>query len=154
MPEIDELEIDEIEMDESEISEHESENEINLLDDQQLIQDIEEYTCLINQPAKTEDALTDEGIIEMVIHEFRNSDDETDEEELPLPSPITMMEAIDALKKVISYQESLEVGKGFNENELTILRKRFREWCSERDKNKKQSSILSFFNCDENIDLT
>ncbi|CAG8667749.1 9811_t:CDS:1, partial [Diversispora eburnea] len=68
--------------------------------------------------------LTDEGIIEIVIHEFCNNDDESDNEEGSLPPPpITIIEAIDALKKVISYQESLEVRKEFNENELSILRK-------------------------------
>ncbi|CAG8520032.1 3425_t:CDS:1, partial [Diversispora eburnea] len=104
MPEIDKLEMDKFEMNgfemyEFKISEHES--EINLLlDDQQLIQDIEEYTCLINQPAKTEDVLTDEGIIEMVIHKFHNSDDKLDDKERSPPSfSITIIEAIDALKK-------------------------------------------------------
>ncbi|RHZ81279.1 hypothetical protein Glove_122g118 [Diversispora epigaea] len=99
-------------------------------------QNIEEYTRLINQPAKTEDALTDKGIIEIIIYEFHNSDDKTDEE-LSLPLLITMIKAIDALKKVISYQESLKVKKGFNGSELIILQKKFRKWCSERDKNKK-----------------
>ncbi|CAG8641101.1 8355_t:CDS:1, partial [Ambispora gerdemannii] len=67
-------------------------------------------------------ALTDEGIIEMIIHEFGNSDDEIDnEEESPSPSLITITEVINVLKQVISYQESLKVGKGFNENELIIL---------------------------------
>ncbi|CAG8629841.1 3807_t:CDS:2, partial [Diversispora eburnea] len=109
---------------------YEHELKINLLlDDQQLIQDIEEYTCLINQLTKTEDVLTDEDIIEMVIHEFRNSDDESDNKKRsPPPPPITIIEVIDVLKKVISYQESLEVEKGFNESKLSILQKRFREW--------------------------
>ncbi|CAG8593567.1 3759_t:CDS:2 [Ambispora gerdemannii] len=91
MPEINELEIDEFKMDESEIT-------------------------------KTENALIDKDIIKMIIHEFRNSNDETDdEEESSSPPPIIITEAIDILKQVISYQESLEVKKGFNENELIIL---------------------------------
>ncbi|CAG8801788.1 10034_t:CDS:2, partial [Racocetra persica] len=54
-------------------------------------------------------------------------------------------EAVEALEKVIRYQESLEVRKGFKENELMALRKKLKEWYYEKDKNKKQLSILSFF---------
>ncbi|CAG8843434.1 21598_t:CDS:2, partial [Racocetra persica] len=46
---------------------------------------------MIDQPAVTEDILTDEGIIKM---------------------------AIEALEKVIRYQEGLDVEKGFDENGL------------------------------------
>ncbi|CAG8551586.1 28803_t:CDS:2 [Racocetra persica] len=53
--------------------------------------------------------------------------------------------AIEALEKVIRYQESLEVRKGFKENELIALRKKLKEWHYEKDKNKKQLSNLSFF---------
>ncbi|CAG8779181.1 1996_t:CDS:2, partial [Cetraspora pellucida] len=84
---------------------------------QELISNIEEYTHLIDQLVVTEDALTDEGIIKM---------------------------ATKALEKVIKFQESLEVGKGFDEKELKMLRKKFKEWRYEREKNKKQLSILSF----------
>ncbi|CAG8643207.1 6470_t:CDS:1, partial [Diversispora eburnea] len=71
---------------------------------------------------KTKNILTNEDIIEMVIHEFCDSDDEIDEnEKSSLPSPITIVETINILKKVISYQESLEVGKRFNKSELSIL---------------------------------
>ncbi|CAG8609332.1 7836_t:CDS:2 [Diversispora eburnea] len=61
------------------------------------------------------------------------------------PPPITVTEVVEALEKVISYQESLEVEKGFDENGLKMLRKRFKEWYYEREKNKKQSSLISFF---------
>ncbi|CAG8649098.1 4490_t:CDS:2, partial [Racocetra persica] len=37
---------------------------------------------------------------------------------------LTDEEAIEALEKVIRYQESLDVGHGFNENELRALRKK------------------------------
>ncbi|CAG8701861.1 10241_t:CDS:2, partial [Scutellospora calospora] len=84
---------------------------------QELKSNIEEYAYLIDQLVITEDVLTDEGIIEM---------------------------ATEALEKVIKFQESLEVRKGFNEQELKVLRKKFKEWRYERDKNKKQLSILSF----------
>ncbi|CAG8819792.1 21628_t:CDS:1, partial [Dentiscutata erythropus] len=53
--------------------------------------------------------------------------------------------AIEALEKVIRYQESLDVGIGFDEYELVTLRKKLKEWRSEKEKNKKQSSLLSFF---------
>ncbi|CAG8531246.1 8996_t:CDS:2 [Cetraspora pellucida] len=52
----------------------------------------------------------------------------------------------EALEKVIRYQESLDVGHGFDENELKTLRKKLREWRYEKEKNKKQSSLLFFFN--------
>ncbi|CAG8749012.1 16267_t:CDS:2, partial [Gigaspora rosea] len=85
---------------------------------QELTDNIEEYIQMIDEPAATEDVLTDEGIIEM---------------------------AAEALEKVIRYQESLDVGNGFDENGLIILRKKFKEWRYEKDKAKKQTSIISFF---------
>ncbi|CAG8788379.1 16602_t:CDS:1 [Dentiscutata erythropus] len=114
---------------------------------QELINNIKEYADLINQLVETEDILMDEGIIEMVNYEFRD-DDETDDEkeELPPPPPITNTEAVDALEKVIRYQESLDVGKGFNESGLMMLQKKLKEWRYEKEQNKKQASILSFFN--------
>ncbi|CAG8636549.1 14565_t:CDS:1 [Dentiscutata erythropus] len=89
---------------------------------QELSNNIEEYIQMIDQPVTTENILTDEEIIEIVMDEFcdNETDDNDDNEELP-PPPITIMEAIEALKKVIRYQESLDVGKGFNENGLIIL---------------------------------
>ncbi|CAG8805499.1 26158_t:CDS:2, partial [Racocetra persica] len=66
----------------------------NNLGVQELINNIEKYTHLIDQLVVTEDALTDKGIIEM---------------------------ATEALKKVIKFQESLEVRKGFDEKELKML---------------------------------
>ncbi|CAG8609645.1 3924_t:CDS:2 [Gigaspora rosea] len=102
---------------------------------------------LINQPVVTEDALTDKGIIEMVNYEFRDDDDEPDDDddnEPSLPSPINITEATEALEKVIKFQKSLEVGKGFDKKELKVLRKKFKEWRYEREKNKKQLPISSF----------
>ncbi|CAG8513380.1 6708_t:CDS:2, partial [Gigaspora rosea] len=90
----------------------------------ELISNIEEYTNLIDQPAVTEDALTDKD---------------------PPPSPPTITKATEALEKVIRYQESLEVIKGFKENELMMLQRKLKEWCYEKTKNKKQLSILSFY---------
>ncbi|CAG8844410.1 34994_t:CDS:2, partial [Gigaspora margarita] len=60
----------------------------------------------------------DEGIIEMVNYEFRDDNDENDDnndDEPSPPPPITITKATEALKKVIKFQESLEVRKGFNE---------------------------------------
>ncbi|CAG8834200.1 35636_t:CDS:2, partial [Racocetra persica] len=67
---------------------------------QQLIQDIEEYSYLIDQPVITEDIFTDEGIIEIVKHNFEDN------------------KAVEVLKKVIRYQEGLEAEKGFDEDGL------------------------------------
>ncbi|CAG8589247.1 146_t:CDS:2 [Diversispora eburnea] len=73
--------------------------------------EIDEFEMDESEITKIEDILIDEGI-EMIIHEFRDSDDETDEdEELSLSFPITITEAIDALKKVISYQENEQYEK-------------------------------------------
>ncbi|CAG8831035.1 33445_t:CDS:1, partial [Racocetra persica] len=80
---------------------------------QELKDNIEEYIYMIDQPTTTEDLLTNEYIIEMVIDEFYE-DNEDDKE--PPPPPITMIEAIEALEKVIRYQESLDVRHGFDEN--------------------------------------
>ncbi|CAG8712037.1 1835_t:CDS:2, partial [Cetraspora pellucida] len=118
----------------------------NNLEAQELINNIEEYTYMIDQSAITEDVLTDEGIIEMVKNEFRKEEsNDSDEGSLP-PPPVTLIEAVEALEKIISYQESLEVGKSFNENGLVMLRKQLKEWYYKREKNKKQASLLSFFN--------
>ncbi|CAG8603715.1 1936_t:CDS:2 [Diversispora eburnea] len=108
-------------IDEPEISEQEeSESENKIVDTamlinnlsvetnpeaQQLIHNIEEHINMIDQLATTEDVLTDNVIIKMGS---------------PLP-PITVIETVDALEKVISYQGNLEVGKGFDENELKML---------------------------------
>ena len=51
---------------------------------------------------------------------------------------------IEALKKVIRYQESLEMGKGFNEKGLMMLRKQLRKWDYKKKEAKKQVSIMSF----------
>ncbi|CAG8476012.1 11483_t:CDS:2, partial [Scutellospora calospora] len=85
---------------------------------QELRSNIDEFIYMIDQPTVTEDVLTNEGIIET---------------------------AIEALEKVIRYQESLEAGNRFDENGLIMLRKRLKEWRSEKEKAKKQSSLLSFF---------
>ncbi|CAG8777227.1 8616_t:CDS:1, partial [Gigaspora margarita] len=87
---------------------------------QELIDNIEEYIHLIDQLVVTEDALMDKGIIEMVNYEFHNDDNKTDNnnnDELS-PPPITTTETTEALEKVIKFQESLVVRKGFNEKEL------------------------------------
>ncbi|CAG8517124.1 10278_t:CDS:2 [Diversispora eburnea] len=127
------LEIDELEMSEQE--KNESENKINntitLINNfsnpetQQLIFNIEKYIYIIDQLARTEDILTENIIIKIAINEFYNNnktdDDKTDDDKRLLSSPITVTEAIEVLKKVISYQKSLEVRKEFNKNELKIL---------------------------------
>ncbi|CAG8788091.1 10837_t:CDS:2, partial [Gigaspora rosea] len=80
----------------------------------ELISNIEKYTDLIDQPAATKDILMDIGIIEMVNYEFDEEDKETkdnDKEDSP-PPQITITKAMEALEKIIRYQESLEVEKG------------------------------------------
>ncbi|CAG8787351.1 18803_t:CDS:1, partial [Racocetra persica] len=55
---------------------------------QELTDNIEEYIQIINQLAVTEDILTDEDIIEMIIDEFckdKTNDDNKNDEELLLP---------------------------------------------------------------------
>ncbi|CAG8786634.1 34484_t:CDS:1, partial [Racocetra persica] len=79
---------------------------------QELKDNIEEYIYMIDQPTTTEDLLTDEGIIEMVIDKFRKDDDDDEDDKEPPPPPINMTEAIEALEKVIRYQESLDVRHG------------------------------------------
>ncbi|CAG8841716.1 38771_t:CDS:2, partial [Gigaspora margarita] len=104
---------------------------------QELSNNIEEYIQMIDQLAATEDILTDEGIIKMVMDEFHDKETNNDDNnEEPLPSPITITKPVEALKKVIR----------FNENGLIMLRKKLKEWQYEKDKSKKQTSILSFFN--------
>ncbi|CAG8498392.1 16035_t:CDS:2 [Gigaspora rosea] len=82
-----------------EISESEENDAIMLFEDlsaetnptaQEITDNIKEYIQMINQPAAKEDVLTDESIIEM---------------------------AIKALEKVIRYQESLDIGNGFDKKE-------------------------------------
>ncbi|CAG8489543.1 1906_t:CDS:2 [Cetraspora pellucida] len=155
LSEINELEISKIEISE----ESELENDINdaatlvnnlsvenNLRAQELINNIEEYTYMIDQLAIIENVLTDEGIIEMVKNKFcEEKSDDSDEESLPPPS-VTLIEAVKALEKIISYQESLKIRKDFNENGLVILRKQLKEWYYKREKNKKQALFLSFFN--------
>ncbi|CAG8522982.1 4519_t:CDS:2 [Racocetra persica] len=85
---------------------------------QELISNIKKYTHLIDQPVMIEDALTDKRIIEMINYE--------------------------SIRKIIKFQESLKVRKGFDKKELKVLRKQFKEWYYEREKNKKHLSILSF----------
>ncbi|CAG8679897.1 9475_t:CDS:2, partial [Cetraspora pellucida] len=58
---------------------------------QELISNIEKYIYLVDQPVITENALTDQKIIKIVT---------------------------EALEKVIKFQKSFEVRKGFNEKEL------------------------------------
>ncbi|CAG8739211.1 14932_t:CDS:1 [Dentiscutata erythropus] len=58
----------------------------NIPEAQELINNIEEYANLINQPVETEDILTDEGIVKMVNYEFCD-DDKTDDKEKELPPP-------------------------------------------------------------------
>ena len=110
---------------------------------QQLAQDIEEYIRTIDQPIEIENGLNDEGIIEMVKAEFHDNN-ETDDDEPPPPPSVTITEAIEALKKVIRYQESLEMGKRFDEKGLLMLRKKLREWGYEKEEAKKQVSLMSF----------
>ncbi|CAG8573044.1 21223_t:CDS:2, partial [Gigaspora rosea] len=96
--------------------------------DLELSNNIEEYIQMIEQPAVTEDVLTDKGIIEMVMDEFRdNETDDDDNDEEPSPHPITITEAIEALEKVIRYQEGLDVGKRFDKNGLMMLQKKLKE---------------------------
>ncbi|CAG8749839.1 25683_t:CDS:1, partial [Gigaspora rosea] len=112
---------------------------------QELEININEYIYIIDQPTVTEDILIDDGIIEAVMDEFGEDNNNDDDDDKPPPPPVTMAEAVEALEKVIRYQESLDLGIGFDEYELVTLRKRLKEWRSEKEKNKKQSSLLSFF---------
>ncbi|CAG8630702.1 5299_t:CDS:1, partial [Racocetra persica] len=77
----------------------------------------------------TKDVLTDEGIIEIVNYEFDKEENEAknNDDKDPPSFLITITKAIKALKKVISYQESLEVRKGFKKNELIALQKKLKE---------------------------
>ncbi|CAG8796508.1 17383_t:CDS:1, partial [Cetraspora pellucida] len=84
---------------------------------QELSDSIKEYFQMIDQPAMIEDVLIDEAIIEMVMNEFcDNETDDDDDDEESLPPPITIIEAIRALEKVIRYQEGLDDGKEFDKN--------------------------------------
>ncbi|CAG8501965.1 20701_t:CDS:1, partial [Gigaspora rosea] len=96
-------------------------------------------------PTVTKDILTDNGIIEAIMDEFGEDNDDDDDDDKPPPPPVTMAKADEALEKVIRYQESLDLGIGFDEYELVTLRKRLKKWRSEKEKNKNQSSLLSFF---------
>ncbi|CAG8757500.1 18263_t:CDS:2, partial [Racocetra persica] len=86
---------------------------------QELSNNIEEYIQIIDQPAMTEDILIDKDIIEI---------------------------AVEVLEKVIRYQKDLNIEKEFDENGLIMLQKKLKEWQYEKDKSKKQTSILFFFN--------
>ncbi|CAG8832750.1 6644_t:CDS:2, partial [Gigaspora margarita] len=87
---------------------------------QELSNNIKEYIQIIDQIAVTEDILMNEGIIEIVMDEFRDNetDDDNSNEEPPSP-PITIMEAIEVLEKVIR--------KGFDKNGLIILWKKLKK---------------------------
>jgi len=141
-PEVSELEADILEIDDTTMLVNDLSMNTNPVA-QQLAQDVEEYICMIDQSIATEDGLTDEGIVEMVKAEFQDNN-ETDDDEPPLLPPVTITEAIEALKKVIRYQESLEMGKGFDEKGLMMLRKKLREWGYEKEEAKKQVSLMSF----------
>lgn len=93
---------------------------------QELESNIEEYIRMIDQLTITEDVLTDEGIIEMVLDEFHEEEEDDDyydddDDDDPPPPPITITEAIEALEKVIRFQESLDIGNRFDENKLIML---------------------------------
>ncbi|CAG8684232.1 5388_t:CDS:1, partial [Cetraspora pellucida] len=79
-------------------------SETNLIA-QKLRSNVNEFIYMIDQPTVTEDILTDEGIIEIVLNEF--CEEEKDNNELLL-LPITITEAIKALEKIIKYQKSLK----------------------------------------------
>ncbi|CAG8731287.1 11696_t:CDS:2 [Gigaspora rosea] len=66
---------------------------------------------------------------------------------------LTDEKAVEALEKVIRYQEGLDIGKGFDENVLIMLWKKLKEWRYKKDKSKKQTSILSFFNISSTVTM-
>ena len=69
---------------------------------------------------------------------------DTNEDEMLLPSLVSLQQACDVLRKTICYQEQLEEGKGFKLEYVNIMRKRLVGLEYEYKKMKKQSSILSF----------
>ncbi|CAG8520346.1 9206_t:CDS:2, partial [Cetraspora pellucida] len=68
-----------------------------------------------------------EDIIKIVKHNFKDNSEVSDDNKLLPLLLVTVTKAVEALKKVIRYQKSLEAKKEFNENRLKILRKTFKK---------------------------
>ncbi|CAG8555072.1 34452_t:CDS:2, partial [Racocetra persica] len=102
--ELDESELDENMLDENELGRSElDKSELEAIESD-IPKDIEEYSKLIDQPVIIEDILTDEDIIEMVKHDFKDNSEVSDDNNEPPPPPlVTVTEAVKALKKVIRY---------------------------------------------------
>lgn len=109
---------------------------------QHLVQDMEVYINVIEEPVTTEELLEDSEIVDMlqaddmIENDILNLDEEN--EELP-PPPISVMEASNALKILITFYEQTETI--FSNDEVKMLRKKVPIFEVMKIEAKKQTSL-------------
>ena len=109
---------------------------------------IEDYAKAIDEPLLTEDNLSKVDIVSMIRDEatielgtvLSDSDEENEE----VRQPVSNTEALIHLKSIIRYQEQ-SADEVFTSNELTVLRRKISVLECLIDKNKKQTTLDSFF---------
>jgi hypothetical protein len=102
---------------------------------------IQEYFQIIDQNIPTEEFLTDEQIVNMVLTEEKEESDIEEEEEVP---PVLVNKAIDGLKTFINYFEQQD-NSMYNIEDLKIFRKYLRIAKVEDFNSKKQSTIDMYY---------
>jgi hypothetical protein len=107
-----------------------------------VVEHMKSYVDEVDKHVTSEDILTDEEIVSMVYFDFEQND-MTDNVKQQSPQ-ISAAEALSALRTLISFQEQLENGKGFNLSELDMLRRRVCDFEILSNDAKKQASIMQF----------
>ena len=102
---------------------------------------IQEYFQIIDQNIPTEEFLTDEQIVNMVLTEEKEESDIEEEEEVP---PVLVNKAIDGLKTFINYFEQQD-NSMYNIEDLKIFRKYLRIAKVKDFNSKKQSTIDMYY---------
>lgn len=115
----------------------------------ELVNKMQTYCDVVDDPLPTEDIMSDKQIIKMVSAEFSSNPaapDSEEENEEPPPLSVSISEALNALHTLIQFQEQQEDGKGFNPSELEVLRKKVREFDKLKEAAKQQTNLMQFFN--------
>ena len=103
---------------------------------------MERYVLSINDTIATEGILSDQDIIGFVVS--KTAEDESDEDEAPPPSLVTVKEVHSAMQTVLRFEEQANSESNIRSEELHFLRKLHKQYQREYEKLKKQTSIREF----------
>ena len=104
-------------------------------------EELREYFQMLDQEIPTEECLTEEQIINMVLTEEKEESESEDDDEIP---PILVNKAVDGLKTFIGYFEQQDNFK-YSVEDLNIFRKYLHVVKVDEFNSKKQSTLDMYY---------